>query len=334
MPAVERPRPTATLAQRARLALAATVLGLALVELGLRAVGAAPPAVPGLADDDRLRVTNRVNALGLREDWDAVPPRRPGELRVAVLGDSFVYGESVERDEALPAQLETALAAHRGGAPVRVFNLGVCDNGTAQEAARYRALQPALQPDVLVLVAYLNDFTRTNPAYALRDIYEPGVERSWAARHSYLVGHLAARWRLRRARERTIAWYRASVLAGMPAEFAPAGAEIVALRDFAEARGARFVVAFFPWLYDLDAYPLDALHAHLGAFARAHGIALVDLLEVFRGHGDEALRVSPANEHPNPRAHRMAAEAIARFLANVSSGTAATPAPGSAAPAR
>lgn len=300
--------------QRAGLALASTLVGLVAVELALRVAGAAPPEVPHAADDDRNRVPVHVNALGLREPWDSPPPRAPGVTRVAMLGDSFVFGEAVRREDAMPAVLQGALGARAPGRAFEVINLGVCDNDTAQEAARYRALQPALQPDVLVLVAYLNDFTRANPAYTLRDIYDAGGEAGFFSRHSYVVGHVYARARLRVMRRRSIAWYRSSALAGLDREFAPMGEEIVRLRDFAQARGARFVLVFFPWLYSLDAYPLEEVHAHLRAFARRNGIDLLDLLDVFRHHGDEALRVSAANEHPNARAHRMAAEAIAGFL--------------------
>lgn len=301
--------------QRAGLSLTATLVGLLAVEAALRLAGTAPPEVPHPADDDRDRVPVRLNPLGLREDWDVVPPRRPGQTRVAMLGDSFVFGEGVRRDEAMPAALERALTARVPSRAFEVFNLGVCDNDTAQEAARYRALQPVLQPDVLVLVAYLNDFTRANPAYTLRDIYDADDEPGFLREHSYLVGGLYARMRLRVMRDRSVAWFRDSALTGLPQEFSRMGDEILRLRDFARSRGARFVMVFFPWLYRLDDYPLDAVHAHLRAFARQHDIDLLDLLDVFRGHGDTALRVSLANEHPNARAHRMAAEAIAAFLA-------------------
>jgi len=43
-------------------------------------------------------------------------------------------------------------------------------------------------------------------------------------------------------------------------------------------------------------------------------VPYLDLLEVFAGRDAESLRVSPANEHPNAPAHRLAAERIARFL--------------------
>lgn len=300
--------------QRAGLAISSTLVGLLTVEFALRALGAAPSEVPQPADEDRRRVPVRLNTLGLREEWDVVPPRRADETRVVMLGDSFVFGEAVHREEAMPAVLERELTVQMPGRPFRVFNLGVCDNNTSQEAARYRALQPTLQPDVLVLVAYLNDFTRENPAYTLRDIYDAGGTPGFFSRHSYLVGNIYARLRLRVMRARSIAWYRSSTLANLDGEFAPMGEEILRLRDFARARGARFVLVFFPWLYSLDAYPLDEVHSHLRSFARHHDIDLLDLLDVFRHHGDEALRVSPANEHPNAQAHRMAAQAIARFL--------------------
>jgi len=299
---------------RAGLALLGVLLAFALAEVFLRVAGIPPPAVPSTADFDRERIPDVRNPLGLRESWSSVPPRVPGQVRVALLGDSFVYGEGVPREQAMPAALEAVLRRRHPGRSFAVFNLGVPDNDTRQEAARYRQLHDVLDADVLVLVVYLNDFTRANPAYTLHDIYGAGEERGFFSRSSWLFAHLWSRVRLFLMRERSIAWYRSSALADFGGEFVAMGRELLALRDFCESRGVRFTMAFFPWLYSLKDYPVPELHANIERFARVNHLPFLDLLPTFRGRDDEPLRVSRANEHPSALAHTMAAAALADFI--------------------
>ncbi len=305
--------PVAWRAKLLLIALGALSAALAM-EICLRILGVQPPPVPQTADEDRLRIDDQVNALGLREDWDSPPPRQPGEVRVAMLGDSFVFGEAVARQQAMPVQLQSLLQQDRPEAKFRVFNLGKSDNDTAQEFARYRNLHPVLQDDVVILVGYLNDFARANPAYTLNDIYDAGGRPGFLSEHSRLVANLWSRVRRAIMQRRSVAWYRETTLDNMDQDFKPMAREILALKAWAEARNVKFVFVFFPWLYALDDYPLAAVHAHVAEFAQRNGIAFLDLLPVFRGQDADKLRVSEANEHPNAAAHAQAARAIATFV--------------------
>ena len=56
-----------------------------------------------------------------------VGARQPGALRIAMLGGSTAYGYGVNWDEAIPAQLESALTA--AGKPMSVVNLGYNNEG-------------------------------------------------------------------------------------------------------------------------------------------------------------------------------------------------------------
>jgi len=75
--------------------------------------------------------------------------------RVITLGDSFVYGQGVEEEEALPAALERALAVR--GVAARVANHGVPGHSPARSVAflEHRLLE--LEPDLVLLFVFSND---------------------------------------------------------------------------------------------------------------------------------------------------------------------------------
>lgn len=95
------------------------------------------------------------NSLGLR--GPEIGAREPGELRVLLLGDSFVAGFEVEQPETFAALLETRLA-RRLGAPVRVINAAVRGYGTDQSYLWFRERGRALGADVVAAVFSANDF--------------------------------------------------------------------------------------------------------------------------------------------------------------------------------
>ena len=75
-----------------------------------------------------------VNVWGYR--GPTVGKKRPGEHRLIVIGGSTTFGYGVDWNKAYPAQLEAALQKRsRGGAPVRVVNLGF--NAQGAYAFRY-----------------------------------------------------------------------------------------------------------------------------------------------------------------------------------------------------
>ena len=302
---------------RAALLVAGATLGLLLMELALRIADVPPPRVPELPDADRRREDVRANGLGLRERWEDVPTAQPRECRVAVLGDSFAYGESVAFADTLPQQLQQLLQAALPDQPVRVMNLGRPDNDTAKEAARYAALQPRLRANVLLLVAYVNDLDVPNPAYTLAEIYGAGGRPDWFDAHSRVVAHLRARLRLALMQRRTVAWYRSGVTRSTAQSFETMAEHIRGLHADTQRDGVAFAMTLYPWLYQLDHYLLPEPHRWLGDLARREQIPWVDLLPVFAGHAHETLRVSPANEHPNARGHRLAAEALAPMLTSL-----------------
>src|SRR4051812_22509377 len=76
------------------------------------------------------------------------------------------------------------------------------------------------------------------------------------------------------------------------------------------AQGGRFLVASWPLLVDLDAYPFTAADDAIARFCAEAGIPRVDLRLALADHAAESLWVHPVDHHPNELAHALAADAL------------------------
>lgn len=96
-------------------------------------------------------VIHEVNADGYRG-----PAPAPGaDPVVLMLGDSFIYGQGVTVEQALPARLQAALAATRPG--VAVVNLGVPGFNLDETVDYTRRAAASFSPDLMVLALVHND---------------------------------------------------------------------------------------------------------------------------------------------------------------------------------
>jgi lysophospholipase L1-like esterase len=102
----------------------------------------------------------RTNSQGL-----VGPPvsahKPPGEFRIVVLGDSYTVGGQVPYDQTFPAVLEHRLRA-AGYQQVRVINAGVGGYTTFNEAGLLREHLGVLQPDLVVVAAFLGNDVSEN----------------------------------------------------------------------------------------------------------------------------------------------------------------------------
>ena len=95
-----------------------------------------------------------INSLGFR-DVERSPRRVPGTARILALGDSFVEGYTVERDETVTRRVEAVSAA--AGCRAEVINAGVHAYSTDQEALWLQNEAEGLSPDLVLVFAYYND---------------------------------------------------------------------------------------------------------------------------------------------------------------------------------
>ena len=106
-----------------------------------------PGSLPGIIRVRGLMHDVNINSQGFR---GAKPRRDAGRPRVLFLGDSFTFGDSVNDDETLPAQVEFALAG-----AIEALNGGV-SGSTIVDQRVFGERMLALEPD-LVLVYSEND---------------------------------------------------------------------------------------------------------------------------------------------------------------------------------
>ena len=115
----------------------------------------------------------QIDARGYRERVRTAKPA-PSVRRIAVVGDSMVFGLGVNLHEALPAQLEQRLA---GDGAVEVINAGVPGYDAASMVARAGEVVRDFAPTELVVVVDGNDFDRL-PCERWRSRTSPWLRRS------------------------------------------------------------------------------------------------------------------------------------------------------------
>jgi hypothetical protein len=98
------------------------------------------------------------------EGWRDIEPqsRMNADVRVAVLGDSFVEAYSVAYEEAFSSRFGELAKAD--GRDIEVFNFGVGGYGTLQEYLVYKQIAPSYRPHLVLLGFYLGNDVRNNDA--------------------------------------------------------------------------------------------------------------------------------------------------------------------------
>jgi lysophospholipase L1-like esterase len=261
-------------------------------------------------------VDYRINGEGFR--GAALAAKRADRRRVAVFGDSIVFGYWVSENDSFPSQLGAIL-----GARVETLNLGVPGYNLEQEVEHLRHSVDALDPDVVVFGFCLNDLegllsfeygltqarreARGGPRRMLESLLAFSRFAAWI---EYRLTERDARAQFARARNPLGAnLYEASpeaIDAHLDAGFRALSATVT-------PRGIAAAVAIFPVLGNQFAnYPYKDLHARIAAAAGRSGLIAIDMLPCFEPYPFRDVRVDVV--HPNPLGHRIAAHAAAEGL--------------------
>ncbi|HLG19231.1 MAG TPA: SGNH/GDSL hydrolase family protein [Bdellovibrionota bacterium] len=277
---------------------------------------------------DRLEV--RRNSLGFRErEFERVKP--PGVFRIAVIGDSFTFGQGVAEGQRYTNLLETEL--NRGPRPLRfeVLNFG---RAGAQTIDHIRMLEEAVQagePDFILLEWFVNDPEGKDTS--MRPIPTPLFGSSTLqtylhpASALYYVANFA--WRSFQERLGRIENYQDYMVRrfGDPNQ-ADSREAARLLREFIELcrkHGKPLGIVLFPVIGPelRTGYKLAFLHERVLADCARDGIDCVDLREAFAEFPDaRTLWVSRFDSHPGPAANRIAADRLLRRFEPVWAGDA------------
>lgn len=114
------------------------------------------PNADGWFSTDEYDVHLQYNARGIR--GPELPYEKPdGTFRVVMLGDSFLEGYSVNREDRVSEQLEKLLAAQDPSRKYEVIALGTAGYSTDQELIWLESEGVKYDPDVVVTLFYMND---------------------------------------------------------------------------------------------------------------------------------------------------------------------------------
>jgi lysophospholipase L1-like esterase len=294
--------------------------------------------MPGQRVEDRRKtgLPHRVTVDSLGYRGDDFPRRKSeGEYRIVLVGDSGTWGDFVDDDEALPAQLEEQLSGSCTN--VRVVNAGLGGSSILSQAHMVRR-SLSIDPDLVLLRFNENDIDDL--------LQEPIWERIASNRAAksrfpfsiaYPLLRQTAIWNLGltvRARVRNRQTARAEAEARRsgrvgvsPSRNSPSpssetdrrevyGRELESIRSDLSAAGVKFVFIVSPSHQTVAGTRDTELLDWANETARALGIPTIELLEPLVGSGREIeeLYLLPRDGHASPLGYRIAAEALATEL--------------------
>lgn len=258
-----------------------------------------------------------LNSWGFREREFRLT--KPDDVyRLAVIGDSFTFGQGIAEDDRFTNLLEKYLNKKNKG--YEVLNFGRPGAETIDHFAILRDVVLKTNPDFILLQWYINDFEGHDksgrpkpmpllPSYTLRTVLYP------SSALYYLINQ---QWN---SLQETL------VFSGRYADYMykrfgdPKGPEslkyIQSLKDFIDLCKNQKIplgIVLFP---DLDpdvgkAYTYNYLHKRVLEICTQEDITCLDLRSTFAGYtGYKKLLVNRFDAHPNPLANRLAAERIA-----------------------
>ncbi len=294
--------------------LGLVVFGFALsflaVELLLRALGLDKPAELGPTFDRPVLIYHpegpRMNPWAAGHD---------DPLRIAVVGDSFTYGQGNHRYDAYPARLESLLNLNAGQRPaeVRVY----AERGTSTRAQqKFLDRIGAWGPDILILGIFLNDaeVLKDESLRQMRTGLRPRIPTgrlAWVLRRSATLAWIYQRVENTRVSRASVEYYR-HIYDPNYAGFQYFSQAIRTFRGVTKARGIQFLPVVFPGMARLGPdYPMDFVHLRINAVLEAERVEYLDLRDAFSNTLPIRMSAFPVvDPHPSEIAHRIAADAI------------------------
>jgi hypothetical protein len=254
----------------------------------------------------------RQNSWGCRDDVEYANQRTAGRERVAFLGDSFTAGHGVKAvEDTFPFLLRRAHPEWE----VQVLARPGFDTGNEIQTIS-ALLTNRYELGRVVLVYCLNDISDAVPecGAAMQHVYADVDQSGWLRRSSYFINTVYNRFQLQRD-PNFRSYFRIMLDAYRGPIWQVQKERLKTLRDLVETHGGRLSVVTFPFLQSLGpGYEYGFVHEQLGSFWREQGVPHLDLLTVYQGMAPGKLVVNRFDGHPNEQAHRLAAEAIDRFL--------------------
>jgi len=267
------------------------------------------------------------NEDGLR-DMD-YPLRKPSRgRRVLILGDSFTFGLGVPNDEdTFPAILEITMnkqMVHSSINRIEVLNGGISGSLPSNWLRVYKKVSAKFDPDIVLIVFFLRDGTYLK---VRKEFLKPILDEITRKNHLSFYYECFFTYRLLKDlldRSKISTRYTDSLKNAYIGDTKQTRAwhliqeHVLAIKSLAEKNSVEVGFVIFPILVGLNKnYPFMEICKHLEEFALSNGFQVHNLLPSFMGNYGPNLWVSSYDQHPNEKAHRIAAESMLPFVKNL-----------------
>lgn len=264
------------------------------------------PSASGVIYDKMVKV----NSAGLR-DTEVSLNKPVGTYRVAVLGDSVVFGYGAEQKSVLSEVLENKL--NERGIRTEVMNFGVPGYSTKQEIVQLEHKVLNYKPDLVIIAQHPNDIYGTGVTSLT-----PSRILKFMAEHSKLLGCFNRDGQLISGK---------SVLGGnkpsgtFPEVYAENsetwgsyGVLFDAIGNISRKEQIPIIIATLPEFKDLnEKYEYGYIHEKVGARAEQAGLKVIKMHPPVISYEENFLnyRAFPDDmDHPNAKGHAKLAEII------------------------
>ena len=260
-----------------------------------------------------------LNPHGFRER-NFTLQKPPRTVRIAVVGDSFTFGNGLPRAERYSDLLDRWL-----GDGFEVLNFGIPGDNTPQHLDTLVSRVLPASPNFVLLQWFVNDIEGSDLSHRPRPAFlipSPDIHR-WLNRHSALYAVANMRWaeiQIMLGWSPSYADYLKQRAGDANSADAQREAQLVhRIVEAAHRSNVDIAFVLFPdTSAPLDAtYPFAFLHDRMLEMCRAERIQCVDLRERFSSEKDpRSLWVSPFDHHPSAKANHLAATELFYLLRN------------------
>lgn len=243
-----------------------------------------------------------------------IDAKAPGTFRVAVIGDSFTYGNGIRQEDRFSDRLQAELPAH-----IEVLNFGQPGANTPEHLRLVQELLPRIHPDFVLLQWYVNDVEDDDSAGRPKSLPLIPIRKwhNWLNEVSALYTVANMQW----AETQVAAGFSTSYEEYLRRRFAdPSSADsrhdrqlLNELITACQQAGVPVGIVLFP---DTAAsmgadYPFAYLHERVLATCSDRNLTCIDLRSNFSKVKDrQSLWASRLDHHPSARANAIAAQRI------------------------
>ena len=266
-----------------------------------------------LASNFSMEKDNRrlwINRFGIREVENAIYDLP----KIAILGDSVVFGIGLSQEQTISSLLQEAI--NRTGASLKVLNFGVPGYGLDELVEYLKIKEKIYNVDQVIYILNPNDFARRNSIYEGADAglyrmyYQPIFKSLWFLRKAiYRINKYNTLDDYHKLKA-SVKWYQWLFKGNKDAGYD----HIKEMALYANEKGISFTVVLLPAgvAYNRNgSYGLSDMYESIGAFLKVNNINYIDPTDEF---GSNVEKYFDPTDHLTFEGNVQMVEILRRYL--------------------